>query len=129
MKVGIAPGPPVRLRVLFDSVGMDGDSDIEMVIIHGAEQNQAFGDGTVDALYAHTPYLEEALVNQEAFILVNQSMGEVPELTNRQSHSLITTRSYAEEHRDKLTAITRAVHRALQLMHTDENAVVEALLA
>lgn len=129
LKIGVAPGPPVRLSVLFESVGMDADRDIEMVIIHGAEQNQAFGDGTVDALYAHTPYLEEALVNQGAFILVNQSVGEVPELTNRQSHSLVTTRSYAEEHRDKLVAITRAVHRAQQLIHTDENAVVEALLA
>ena len=127
MRVGVAPGPPTRLRVLFDSVGLDADSDIEMVIIYGAEQNQAFGDGTIDALYAHTPYLEQALVRQDAVVLVNQSAGEVPALANRQSHSLVTTRLYAAAQRDKLMKLTRAVHRAQQLIHTDENAVVEAL--
>ena len=45
LNVGVAPGPPTRLRVLFDSVGLDADSDIEMVILHGAEQNPAFEDG------------------------------------------------------------------------------------
>ena len=58
LKVGVAHGPPNRLRVLFESVGLDADSDIEIVITLPEEQNPAFGDGTIDALYAHTPYLE-----------------------------------------------------------------------
>ena len=28
LRVGVAPGPPTRLRVLFESVGLDADSDI-----------------------------------------------------------------------------------------------------
>ena len=128
MRVGVAPGPPTRLRVLFDSVGLDADSDIEMVIVHGAEQNQAFGDKSVDALYSHTPYLEQALVRQGAVVLVNQSAGEVPELTNRQSHSLVTARSFTTSNREDLVAMTRAVRRAQELIHTDQNAAVEALL-
>ena len=127
-KVGVAPGPPVRLRVLFDTVGMDADTDIEMVILHGADQNPAFGDGSIDALYAHTPYLETALNEQGAVILVNQSAGEVPGLNGRQSHSLVATRSFISEYRDRLVALTRAIHRAQQLIHEDEDAVVEALL-
>ncbi len=128
MKVGVAFGPPTRLRVLFDSVGLDADSDIEMVILHGPDQNPAFGDGSVDALYVHTPFLEQALERQDAVILVNQSAGEVPELAGRQIHSLVTTRSYASAHRDELVALTRAVHRAQQLIRTDVEAVVEALM-
>ena len=101
LRVGVALGPPTRLRVLFDSVGLDADSDIEMVIIPGADQNQAYEDGLVDALYAHTPYLEHAMVRQGAVILVNQSAGEVPELGGeRQSHSLVTTRAYADDDRE-----------------------------
>ena len=128
MKVGVAPGPPTRLRVLFDSVGLDADTDIEMVIVHGPDQNEAFGDGSVDALYAHTPYLEQALVRQDAVVLVNQSAGDVPALTNRQSHSLVTTRAFVTENREDLVALTRAVRRAQQLIRTDQNAAVEALL-
>ena len=95
LKVGVAPGPPTWLRVLFESVGLDADSDIEMVLIHGDEQNSAFGEGRVDALYAHTPYLERALVEQGAVMLVNQSAGEVPSLTGRQIHTLVTTQDFA----------------------------------
>ena len=128
LRVGVAPGPPVRLRLLFKSVGLDADRDIEIVIIHGAGQNEAFSDGTVDALYAHTPYLEEALVGQEAVLIVNQSAGEVPELTSRQMHSLVTTQSYASADPEVLVALTRALHRAQQLVHADQQATARAIL-
>lgn len=128
LRVGVAPGPPVRLRLLFKSVGLDADKDVEMVIIHGASQNDAFSNGTIDALYAHTPYLEEALVGQEAVLIVNQSAGEVPELTNRQMHSLVTTQSYASANPEVLVALTRALHRAQQLVHTDQLATAGAIL-
>ena len=129
IKVGVAPGPPTRLRALFDSVDLDADSDIEIVIVHGADQNEAFEDGSVDALYAHTPYLERALIQQDAVILVNQSAGEVPALNDRQIHSLVAIRSYAMANRDDLVALTRAIHRAQQLIHNDDGAAVEAILA
>jgi ABC-type nitrate/sulfonate/bicarbonate transport system substrate-binding protein len=112
---------------LFDSVGLDAEDDIEMVIIHGAEQNQAFGDGRVDALYAHTPYLERALVQQDAVILVNQSAGEVPELSGLQIHALVTTRSFAGAQREVLVGLARAVYRAQQLVHTDQQAAARAI--
>jgi NitT/TauT family transport system substrate-binding protein len=128
LKVGVAPGPPVRLRVLFETVGMDADTDIDMVITQPHDQNDAFGDGSIDALYAHTPYLETALNEQGAVILVNQSAGEVPGLNGRQRHSLVATRSFISDNRDRLVALTRAIHRAQQLIHSDEAATVEALL-
>ena len=129
LRVGVAPGPPVRLRLLFKSVGLDADRDIEMVIIHGAEQNQAFADGQVDALYSHTPYLERALVKQEAVLIVNQSAGEIPDLANRQHHALVTTQDYANANPEVLVALTRAVYRAQQLIHADLQATADAIRA
>ena len=128
LKVGVAPGPPTRLRALFTSVGLDVDRDIQMVIVPPKEQNQAFGENRVDALYAHTPFLEQALVHQNAVILVNQSRGEVPQLSGRQIHSLVTMRSFATSKPEVLAALTRGILRAQRLVHADQKAAVEAIL-
>ncbi|MCZ6891443.1 MAG: ABC transporter substrate-binding protein [Chloroflexi bacterium] len=127
LRVGVAPGPPVRLRVLFESVGLDADSDIEMVIIPGDEQNQAYEEGLVDALYAHTPFLERALVEQGAVMIVNQSAGEVPELGPGLQHALVTTRDYANANPEVLVALAKALHRAQQLVHADLQAAADAI--
>ncbi len=129
LKVGVAPGPPPRLRALFASVGMDADRDIQMITIPGEEQNQAFAENRVDALYAHTPYLEKALVEQGAVLLVNQSRGEVPELNLRGIHSLVTTRTFATAKPQVVLALTRGVYRAQKLVHADQKAAVDALFA
>ena len=131
LRVGVAPGPPVRLRLLFESVGLDADSDIEMVIIPptGEGQNPPFGRGEIDALYAHTPFLERALLKQGAVMIVNQSAGEVPKLTNRQIHTLATTQGFASANPQVLVAMARAVYRAQQLIHTDLRATADAIRA
>lgn len=129
LKVGVAPGPPPRLRVLFESVGLDADSDIEVVIVPPQRQNEAFGKGEVDALYAHTPFLEKALVGQGAVMIVNQSAGEVPELAIRQFHTLVTTQDYAGSNPEILVALARASYRAQQLIHADLQAAADAIRA
>src|SRR5581483_10840762 len=86
LKIGIAPNPPRRLRALFASVGLDADRELQLVILSGPQQNAAFERGEVDALYAHTPYLEKALTDDGAMMWVNQSAGEVPSLATRQIH-------------------------------------------
>jgi ABC-type nitrate/sulfonate/bicarbonate transport system substrate-binding protein len=73
LKLGVAPGPRTRLNALFASVGLKAQEIVEVVIITGFEQNAAFADHKVDVLYSHTPYLERALVEQDAAMLVNQS--------------------------------------------------------
>ena len=129
IKVGVAHGPPTRLRVLLNSVGMDADSDIEIVVMSPEDENPAFGAGEVDALYAHTPYLERALLRQGAVMLINQSAGEVPELGgDRQSHALVTTRDFADSDRDVLVKFIRAIARGQELARTDVDATMEALL-
>jgi NitT/TauT family transport system substrate-binding protein len=127
LRVGVAPGPPTRLRALFRSAGLEADSHIEMVIVDGDAQNQALANGEVDALYAHTPYLERALLEQGGVLLVNQSGGEVPELAGRQIYSLATSRANLESREAELKALVRAIHRAQLLVREDPAAAAEAV--
>lgn len=77
LRVDATPGPVNRLGLLFASAGMDADRDIQVVLVPGEEQNAAFARNQVDALFAHTPYLEDALVRQGGVLVVNLSAGEV----------------------------------------------------
>lgn len=115
LKLGIAPHPPTRLRVLYASVGLDADKDVTQIILHGKEQNEAFRHHEVDALYAHTPYVERALVHDDAVMLVNQSGGEVDALANRQIHALGVRKSYLELHEPIVQGLVRAVAKAESL--------------
>jgi len=128
LRIGVANEPSRRLRVLLGLAGMDADRDIQMTIVPAEEQIAALGEGRVDALYTHTPYLEEALAGMGALLLVNQSAGEVAPLSRGQIHSLATTRAFAEAHPEVVLAVTRAIARALDLLHRDPIAAGQALV-
>jgi len=127
LRLGVAPHPPTRLRALFASQGLDADKDTTLVILHGKEQNAAFRDGKVDALYAHTPYLERAIVHDDAVVLVDQCRGEVPALANRQIHALAVQRSLLETRRELVAKLVRAIARAEALVHRSQPEAVTAL--
>ena len=129
LRVGVAGGPVTRLRALFAAAGMDADRDIEMVVVPGGMQNAWFAERRVDALFAHTPYLETALTGQGGVLVVNLSAGEVPELAGRQIHMLVTTRQFAVDRPELVLAATRAIYRAQRLIHADREATLAAILA
>jgi NitT/TauT family transport system substrate-binding protein len=127
LRIGVAPNPPPRLRALFSAFGLDADRDIQMVTLRGPEQNYAFEKDEVDGLYAHTPYLEAALVDQGAEMVVDQSAGEVPALAARQIHALVAMRRFANEHPATVSAMVRAIGQAEELVHRDRAAAVAAV--
>lgn len=129
LKIGVAPGPITRLRVLAAAAGLDPATDITIMTVPGPAQNQFFGEHQVDALYAHTPYLETALTEQNAVLVVNQSNGEIPELARRQIHMLVTTRQFRDAQPDVLLRMTRAIYRAQRLIHADRHATLDAIRA
>jgi len=128
LRVGVAPGPPTRLRALFSSVGLDADSVVKIVIRRGPDQNDAFARDECDALFAHTPYLEKALDDQDAVMLVDQSGGDVPALAMRQIHGLVARREYLDAHRSTVVGMTRALARGETLVHADLAATEEAVM-
>lgn len=129
LKIGVAPGPITRLRVLAAAAGLDPATDVTIITVPGPVQNQFFGEHMVDALYAHTPYVETALAEQGAVLMVNQSNGEIPELAHRQIHMLVTTRQFRDAQPDVLLRMTRAIYRAQRLIHADRQATLDAIRA
>ena len=127
--MGVAPGPVTTLRTLYGSVGLDADSHIKIVVMSPERENEAFGDGEVDALYAHTPFLERALVEQGAVMIVNNSAGDVPEVKFQQIHAMATSQSYAADNPEVVVALSRGLLRAMQLIHSDQQATADALMA
>jgi NitT/TauT family transport system substrate-binding protein len=127
VRLGVAPGPISRLRLLYRAQGLDADKLITIVPLMGPEQNDAFAAGKVDALYAHTPFLERALVEEDAVIYVNQSAGEVPELARRTIHTLVVTRPMAQHRPDVVRRLVRAIARAEDLVRRDGAATERAI--
>jgi len=127
LRIGVAPEPPRRLRVLFAQAGMNADRDLQVAIRRGEDQIEALTSGSVDGLYAHTPYLEDALVRLGAVMLVNQSSGEIAPLANNQIHSLGATKSYVAAHPGVILKVTRAIAAAQRLLHRDTQAAIDAL--
>ena len=128
LRIGVAPGPPVRLRKLFASEGLDADALVKIVVRHGKDQNDAFAHDQCDALYAHTPFVETALDDQDAVVLVNQSAGDAPPLAMRQIHALVARRDFLETQRPLVVAMVRAIARGEQLVHADRGAAEEAVM-
>lgn len=127
LRVGIAPHPPARMRALFAAEGLDADKEVTMVILHGKEQNAAFKDGKVDALFAHTPYVERAIVHDDAVVLVNLSRGEAPALANRMIHALTFKKAFIASRRDLVVRAYRAIARAQAKIHESPPAAMAAV--
>jgi NitT/TauT family transport system substrate-binding protein len=129
MKIGVAPEPPRRMRMLFAEAGMNADQDLQIVIRRAEDQIEALTSGVVDALYTHSPSLEDALVRLGAVLVVNQSRGEVTSLRDGQIHSLGATKAYVAGHPEVIRKVTRAIGRAQKLLHQDPQAAAKALAA
>jgi len=127
LRIGVAPEPPRRMRILFAEAGMNADQDVQIVIRRAEDQIEALTTNVVDALYTHTPFLEDALVRLGVVMIVNQSGGEVAPLRDGQIHSLGATREYAAAHPEVIRKITRAIARAQELLHKDPKAAIAAL--
>jgi ABC-type nitrate/sulfonate/bicarbonate transport system substrate-binding protein len=108
---------------------MNADKEVQLGTIAGPDQVKAFAEGGVDVLFAHTPYLETALVQYDAVLLVATSGGEVPVLADGQIHALATTRDLARTKPEMMAAVARAIYRAQLLIHSDAKGTVDALLA
>lgn len=128
LRVGVAPEPQRRLRVLFAHAGLDADRDIQIVVRRADDQIEALTTDQVDALYIHTPFLQDAMLRLGAVLLVNQSSGEIPPLAGGQIHALAATNDFIKAHPDAIRKVTRAIANAQALIHRDRRAAVDALV-
>lgn len=125
--IGVARGPQPRLRALFRSEGLGDLADI--AIVGGRKQNAAFARGDVDALYAHTPYLQRAIFEQGGIVYVRQSAGEVQTLADLHIHMLVVSKSFASQQGATVRALATALWRAAELARNDLAAAQQAARA
>ena len=128
LRIGVAPNPRARFDALYRSQGLDAAQLVHVETIRGENQDEAFGSGAVDALYAHTPYLERALLEGDGVLVVDQAGGEVPALAGRQIHALVVKRAFADAEPRTVAAMVHAIARAESLVHADAVAATDAIL-
>lgn len=126
LRIGVAPHPPPRLRALLATQGLT-ERDIEMVVLRGREQNEAFANKEVDALYAHTPFLERAVVHDDGVVLIEQAGGEVKELANRLVHGFVVRKDVQVGRPSLVLAAVRAIEAAEKSIHAAQKPTVDAL--
>jgi len=128
LKVGLAPEVAPRLRAIYSSAGLNAAEELTFVTIPGPQQVQAFADGKVDVLFAHTPYLETVLVRYGAMLAVNTSDGEIAGLADGQIHALATTRELIAQRRDLFLRVTGAIADAERIIHSSGRSAFVALM-
>ena len=126
VRIAVPPGPASRFAALVEAAGLS-TKDFQIVTMMGDEENEAFSGGRVDALFAHTPFLERALVDDDAVIVVNQSAGEVGRVAFKQIHVVAVRADFAARQPKQVAAMVRAVARAEKLIHADKKAAVDAI--
>jgi ABC-type nitrate/sulfonate/bicarbonate transport system substrate-binding protein len=124
--IGIAPNPPPRLRALYREAGVPLDED-QLVVLGGRQQNAAFRAHEVDALYAHTPFLETALVDDDAVVVVDQAGGEGAAMRGRTIHGLCVSRELLAHEPDTVGRLVVALDEGAALLRTDEAMAAAAL--
>jgi ABC-type nitrate/sulfonate/bicarbonate transport system substrate-binding protein len=127
-RIGVAGGPRPRLEQLLYAADMTG-ADVHLQTVPGEEQNAALASGEVDAIFAHTPYLERSLVTGDGVLWVDVSRGEVPRLRNLLVHALLCGKPALRERRADIRAVLRALAQARELLRGDAQAATAALAA
>lgn len=84
LRIGMASGPDERLVALLAAGGLERD-DVDVVELPGPQQNPAFAEGRVDALFAHTPFLERAIARQGGSCSSDLPRVKFPRSTNCKS--------------------------------------------
>ena len=128
LRLGVAPGPAGRLRALCAWAGVD-PGGIDIVTLPGPEQNPAFACRAVDGLYAHTPHLEHALVDDLGVLAVHASRGDIPPTAVAQVHAAVVSRELASKAPEAVGALAGALALSMEALRDADPRAAEALAA
>ena len=127
--LGHPPGPlgANTARGVVERAGLDPDQDVELVPVPGEEQVAALRDGRIDAFVGHHPYLEQAIVDEGAVLLLHLTGGELPSLGAFPQPVLATTPGYLEQGAEVLRAVLRGLRDAQAAIRQDSTVAARAL--
>ena len=132
LKIGHPPGPLVGVNLatkVLEVAGLSLDGDTELIAVPGEDQVSALREGKIQALVGHHPYLEEAIVQEGAFLVVHASAGELSSLEPFPLHVLATTPDYIAQNGEILQAVLRGLLKAQQVIRDDPDLAKEIIMA
>jgi NitT/TauT family transport system substrate-binding protein len=133
-KIGITgPGSGTEALViyLFTKVGMDAKKDAELVNL-GSEPSAALGalkNGQVDALSFAQPLAQQAEGSGVGTMYISPSRGDIPDLIDVSHGVFFTTSGIRKDKAKEIAAFQKALVRAKDDIHNDDDAEVKKLLA
>jgi ABC-type nitrate/sulfonate/bicarbonate transport system substrate-binding protein len=127
MSIGVTVADRAHLYALFRSQGLDANTT-RIDVMRGEELAGALATSQVDAIYATSPYVEEALVEKDGALLVSGAAGDVPEFSERMIQALALTRAFADTHPVEARGLVHALAEAEHLVRFDRKAATAAVL-
>jgi NitT/TauT family transport system substrate-binding protein len=108
--------------------GLDPKRDATLVQIGGGGAlNAAFRSGRIDAFMLSPPFPQTAEKDGVGTIIINNTGGEVPELTGMSYIVLFTTKEFAEKNKPAVKAYTRSIQQALKWIRDNREETLKLL--
>jgi ABC-type nitrate/sulfonate/bicarbonate transport system substrate-binding protein len=128
LRIGHPPGPlgVKTAQAVVEAAGFDPGQDVELISVPGEDQVAALAAGDIDALVAHHPHLEEAIVDEGAMLLLHLTGGEVPSAGAFPLLVLAVPTGGAKDE-EALTSVLAALAEAQQAIHDDPTIAMLAL--
>lgn len=123
-RIGLAHGPVPRLHALLAAGGL-GEHDVEIRVLRGHEQLDALEKGEIDAVLAHTPYLEQMLTGDQARLWIHAAADEIPALAEILVHAFACGDEALTERREQVRAAMRALQHSARLIHAEPDRAAE----
>jgi ABC-type nitrate/sulfonate/bicarbonate transport system substrate-binding protein len=118
LTIGITrPGAPTDTysRYFMVMAGLDPKRDATLVQIGGGGAlNAAFRSGRIDAFMLSPPFPQEAERDGVGKIIIDNTGGEVPELTGMSYIVLFTTKEFAEKNKPAVKSYVRSIQESLK---------------
>ena len=122
LTIGLESGPLAQgvMREISRAAGLDpAVGEITLVEVDGEEQMSALREGRVDGLLARHPFLEEALLEAEGFLLVHLSKGEISALDPLAWLVLVTTPEFRDAKPSALVGLLLGLRNAARSAGVD----------
>ena len=127
LRLGHPPGPLGinTAKAVVEAAGLSPEQDVELVPVPGEEQVSALAGGDIDAFVGHHPYLEQAIVEEGAVLLLHLSGGELPSLGTFPMQVLAIPAG--ETPSEGVLAVLAALGEAYKAIHEDPTVAERAL--
>ena len=131
LTIGITrPGAPTDTysRYFMIMAGLDPKLDATLVQIGGGGAlNAAFRSGRIDAFMLSPPFPQAAEKDGVGKIIINNTGGEVPELTEMSYIVLFTSKEFAEKNKPAVRAYTRSIQESLKWIRENRDEALKLL--